>query len=71
MRSACAVVLCALAVALASAGAPNPVPFLTAEEGLPQLGPEKPAGALVMDRTKRLPAVGGMPVEFRRSPDRT
>ncbi len=66
-----AVALAASALSLASAvGSPAPsdvVERYPATQGRPLT----PAGALVVDATTRQPAVGALPVDFVRSPDRT
>jgi YVTN family beta-propeller protein len=69
MRTWFGVLLLALAVSLLPSGPPLTPPLLAGFDDIPQLAPEQPAGTLVMDRTTRLPAVGGMPVDFKRSPD--
>src|SRR5512136_2880328 len=69
MRTWLGALLLALAVSLLPSGSPLTTPLMAGFEGIPQLAPEQPAGTLVMDRTTRRPAVGGMPVDFKRSPD--
>jgi len=71
MRLALPVLVFAVAVCLLPVGRPLVAPVMAGLNDLPQLAPEQPAGTLVMDRATRLPAVGGMPVEFRRSSDRS
>jgi len=69
MRTWLSAVLLVVALSLASTSPPLTAPLMAGFEAMPQLAPDKPAGTLVMDQTTRLPAVGGMPVDFRRSPD--
>jgi DNA-binding beta-propeller fold protein YncE len=71
MRTLPVVPLLALALSLLPSGSPLTAPLMAGFEDVPQLAHEQAAGTLVMDRTTRQAAVGGMPVDFKRSPDAT
>ena len=69
MRTWPVVPLLGLALSLLPSGPPLTAPLMAGFDDVPQLAHEQTAGTLVMDRTTRLAAVGGLPVDFKRSPD--